>query len=63
MKKTTKGIAVGAIAFCLLAGMAGSPKKAESLELSIPLYRNVYDINTEIPVEISVSRMILISTT
>lgn len=55
MKKTTKGIAVGAVAVCLLAGMAGSPKKAESLELSIPLYRDEYDINTEIPVEISVS--------
>lgn len=55
MKKTTKGIAAGAVAVCLLAGMAGSPKKAESLELSIPLYRDEYDINTEIPVEISVS--------
>lgn len=55
MKKTTKGIAVGAVAVCLLAGMAGSPKKAESLELSIPLDRDEYNINTEIPVEISVS--------
>lgn len=55
MKKTTKGIAVGAVAVCLLAGMTGSPKKAESLELSIPLSKDAYDINTDIPVEISVS--------
>lgn len=55
MKKSTKGIAIGAAAVCLLAGMAGSPKKAESLELSIPLYSDEYDINTDIPVEISVS--------
>lgn len=35
--------------------MTGSPKKVESLELSIPLSRDEYDINTEIPVKISVS--------
>lgn len=55
MKKATKGIAVGAVAVCLLAGMTGSPKKVESLELSIPLSKDAYDINTDIPVEISVS--------
>lgn len=55
MKKATKGFAVGAVAVCLLAGMTGSPKKVESLELSIPLSRDAYDINTDIPVTISVS--------
>lgn len=55
MKKTTKGIAAGAVAVCILAGMAGSPKQAESLELSIPFSRDEYDINTDIPVTISVS--------
>lgn len=55
MKKTTKGFAVGAVAVCLLAGMTGSPKKVESLELSIPLSKDAYDINTDIPVKISVS--------
>lgn len=54
MKKTTKGLAAGAVAVCLLAGMAGSPKKAESLEISVPFDRTEYDINTEIPVTISV---------
>ncbi len=55
MKKVTKGIAAGVVAVCILAGMGDSPKKAESLEISIPLYQETYDINTEIPIEISVS--------
>ncbi len=55
MKKAVKGIAIGTAAVCLLAGVAGSPEKAESLELSIPFSRDEYDINTDIPVEISVS--------
>lgn len=55
MKKTTKGIAVGAVAVCILAGMAGSPKEAESIKLSVPFDGTEYDINTEIPVTISVS--------
>lgn len=55
MKKTTKGFAIGAVAICLLAGMAGSPKKAESIELSVPFDKTEYDIDTEIPVKISVS--------
>ncbi len=54
MKKTTKGIAAGVIAVCILAGMAGSPKKAESIELSVPFDKTEYDISTEIPVTISV---------
>lgn len=55
MKKTTKGFAIGAVAVCLLAGMADSPEKAESIELSVSFDRTEYDINTEIPVTISVS--------
>lgn len=55
MKKTTKGVAVGSVAVCLLACMAGSPKKAESIELSVPFDKTEYDINTEIPVTISAS--------
>lgn len=55
MKKVTKGIAAGVVAVCVLAGMGDSPKKAESLEISIPLYQEEYDINTDIPIEISVS--------
>lgn len=55
MKRTTKGFAVGAVVICLLAGMASSPKKAESIELSVPFNKVEYDINTEIPVTISVS--------
>ncbi len=55
MKKTTKGVAIGAVAVCLLVGMTGSPKKAEAIELSIPFDRAEYDIDTEIPVKISVS--------
>lgn len=55
MKKTTKGIAAGAVAVCILAGMTGSTKKAESIELSVPFNRTEYDINTEIPVTISAS--------
>lgn len=54
MKKTTKGIAAGVVAVCILAGMGDSSKKAESLEISIPLYQESYDINTEIPIGISV---------
>lgn len=55
MKKTTKGVAVGAVAICLLAGIAGPSQKADSIELSVPFDRTEYDINTEIPVTISVS--------
>ncbi len=53
MKK--KGIVASFIGLAFLSGCYMTPdKKLESIELSIPDYQTEYDINTEIPVDISV---------
>lgn len=53
-KKKTKGIIVGAVAACAIIGALMPDKDIESIELSIPSYQAEYDVNTKIPVDISI---------
>ncbi len=53
-KKNTKGIIIGVVAACAAIGALTPDKKVESIELSIPAYQMEYDINTEIPLDVSV---------
>lgn len=52
-KKNKKGIIIGVVAACAAIGALTPDKEAESTELSVPAYQAEYDINTEIPVEVS----------
>lgn len=53
-KKGTKGIIAGIIGISAIIGIFSPDKKVESIHLSIPNSRTQYDINTEIPIEVSV---------
>ncbi|MDE7445924.1 MAG: hypothetical protein K2N15_09540 [Lachnospiraceae bacterium] len=52
MKK--KGIVAGFIGIAVIAAALTPDKKIESIELSIPNYQDEYDVNVEIPVNISI---------
>ena len=54
MALNKKGIAAGVVGISVLAAVFSPDKTVESIELSIPNYQDEYDINTEIPIEISV---------
>ncbi len=54
MKRKTKGIMTAAIALVIIGSALLPREKVESIELSIPNYKPVYDINTDIPIDISV---------
>ena len=54
MKKKTIGIIVGIIGIFALASIDTSDTKIKSIELSIPNYQTEYDINTNIPIEVTV---------
>ncbi len=49
-----KRIIIGGIAVLAIIGALTPDKKVESIEISIPNYQQKYDINTEIPVDISI---------
>ena len=53
-KKNTKGIIIGVVAACAAIGALTPNKKVESIELSIPAYQTEYDINTKIPIDVSI---------
>lgn len=55
MKKSTKGILIGFASLGVIGSIMSPNEKIESIELSIPNYQAEYDINTNIPFEISVS--------
>lgn len=49
-----KRMIIGGIAALAVIGALTPDKKVESIEISIPNYQQEYDINTEIPVDISI---------
>lgn len=55
MTKKAKGITYGVIGIAVLAAIFSPDKKVESIELSVPDYQLEYDINTKIPIEITLS--------
>lgn len=55
MKTKTKGIITAAMALVIIGAALSSDTKVESIELSIPDYHLEYDLNTEIPITVSVS--------
>ena len=55
MKTKTKGIITAAMALVIIGSALLPNTKVESIELSIPDYHLEYDLNTEIPIIISVS--------
>lgn len=54
MKKKT-GIIAGIVGLAAVGAIFSPDKSIESIELSIPNYQAEYDINTNIPVDISIS--------
>lgn len=52
-KISKKGIIIGAVA-CAAIGALAPTKSIESIEISVPNYQEEYDINTEIPIDVSV---------
>lgn len=52
-KTNTKGIIIGVAAVCAAIGVLKPDKEVESIESSIPAYQAEYDINTEIPIDVS----------
>lgn len=54
VKGSKKGIIIGAVAACAAIGVLTPDKEIESIELSIPAYQTEYDINTEIPIDVSI---------
>ena len=54
MKPKTKGIVAGITALVIIGAALISDKKIESIELSIPNYQLEYDLNSDIPIDISV---------
>lgn len=52
MKK--KGIIAGSIALITLIAILSPDKPIESIEISVPDYQTEYDINTQIPVDVSI---------
>lgn len=52
-KKNKKGIIIGVVVACAAIGALTPDKEAESTELSIPAYQAEYEINTEIPADVS----------
>lgn len=54
MKKSTKGILIGFVSLGVISSIISPNEKVESIDLSIPDYQAEYDINTTIPVDISV---------
>lgn len=55
MTKKAKGITYGVIGIVVLSAVFSPDKKVESIELSVPDYQIEYDINTKIPIEITLS--------
>lgn len=53
-KKNTKGIIIGVVAACAAIGILTPDKKIESIEISLPSYPKEYDINAEVPIDISI---------
>lgn len=53
-KKGTKGIIAGIIGVSAIIGIFSPNKNVESISLSVPNRQPQYDINTEIPIEVSV---------
>ena len=54
MKTKTKGIVAGITALVIIGAALSPDTKVESIELSIPDYQLEYDLNTDIPIDISV---------
>ncbi len=54
-KQLTKGIVGGVLGISILSALVSPDKDIESIDLSIPDYQMEYDINTKIPVEITLS--------
>lgn len=54
-KKSTKGIIAGIVTFGIIGAIISPDKEIESIKLSIPDFQAEYDINTEIPIEVSIS--------
>lgn len=55
MTKEAKGITYSVIGIAVLSAIFSPNKKVESIELSVPDYQIEHDINTKIPVEITLS--------